>query len=173
MGDAHIVQGLIAHIGGYGGDPVHHIHPLGHMAKGGVLSVQMGRVRMHNEELGARRIGMGGTGHGDDTAGMTQRVVKPVAGKLTPDGIAGTADAGTHRIAALDHEARDDTVEDEPIIKAGLGQRGKILHRIGGVVFIQLDFDHAALFHFNGCNHAVLLRRRGIGLRQYFSCVLL
>ena len=44
----------------------------------------------------------------------------PLLAELTADGIAGAAHAGAVGAAALDHEAGDDPVEDQAVIKAGL-----------------------------------------------------
>jgi len=40
---------------------------------------------------------------------------------------AGAATAGTGRVTALDHEARDDAVEDDVVVLAGAGELGKVL----------------------------------------------
>ena len=55
----------------------------------------------------------------------------------------------TQRVSALDHKARDDTVEDRTVIKPFLNQGDKIAYRIGRNVRGKLRVAHAALFHFN------------------------
>src|SRR5262249_47233635 len=73
------------------------------------------RVRAgDNEELtagGACRLGAG-LRHRDNAA----RVAR-VRGRRVDDGVAGTPRPVPVRVAALDHEARNDSVEDEPVVE--------------------------------------------------------
>lgn len=62
----------------------------------------------------------------------------------------GTAHAGAGRIAALRHEAGDDAVEHDAIVKAVLGERGDALDMAGGQVRTQLDDDVAATVEGEG-----------------------
>ena len=77
-------------------------------------------------------------------------VLDAVAGELTLDGVARAAHTGALGAAALDHKARDDPVEDQPVVKAALDQRDKIVYRVGGDLGIELGLDQPAIFHFDG-----------------------
>ena len=77
---------------------------------------------------------MHGPGHGQHAGGVLQVVLgKAVAGELAPDVIAGAAHAAAVRAPALDHEARDDPVEDQAVIKALVGQGDEVGHRVGSL----------------------------------------
>ena len=94
---------------------------------------------------------MHGPGHGQHAGGVLQVVLdKAVAGELAPDVIAGAAHAVAVGAAALDHEAGDDPVEDQAVIKALVGQGNKVVHRIGGLLRVQLSRHNPAVFHGNG-----------------------
>lgn len=56
--------------------------------------------------------------HGEYAGGVLQVVLEAVHSELTLYAVAGAAHAGAFRVAALDHEARDDAVEDGAVIKA-------------------------------------------------------
>ena len=49
---------------------------------------------------------------------MCEVVLKSVLGELTLDAVIRAAGACACRISALDHESRDDTVEDQAVIEA-------------------------------------------------------
>ena len=51
-------------------------------------------------------------------------------------------------VAALDHEAGDDPVEDQAVIEAVLHQSDEVGHGVGRDFGIQLRLDHVAVFHF-------------------------
>ena len=59
-------------------------------------------------------------------------------------GLVGAAHAGAGRVAALGHEAGDDAVEDDAVVKAVVGQLGDPLDMAGREVGPQLDDDVAA-----------------------------
>ena len=54
------------------------------------------------------------------------------------------AAAAPGRIAALGHEAGDDSVEDHPVVEAVAGEAGDALDMAGGDIGPQLDDDVAA-----------------------------
>ena len=66
------------------------------------------------------------------------------------DAVAGAAGASAVRVAALDHEAQDDPVEDEAIIEAAVGQGDEVLHALGRHFGVQLQLDDAAVLHGDG-----------------------
>src|SRR5699024_1066463 len=112
----------------------------------------MGGVLVHDEELAAGAVGVGGAGHADHTAGVLDGVSHAVGGKLALDLPAGAAGAVAQRAAALDHEPGDDAVEGQAVVKAGLDQFFKIFAGDGGGLLIELDVDDAAVFH-SDTNH--------------------
>ena len=80
---------------------------------------------------------------------MVQVILEAVCGKLAADLITGAAHAGAFRVTALNHKARDDTMEDRAVIKALLHQRNKVADRVRCNFRGQLCADYAAVFHFN------------------------
>lgn len=63
---------------------------------------------------------------------MLQVVLEAVGGKLALDGITGAAHADALGVAALDHKAGDHAVKYDPVIKALLHKRNKVVHGVGG-----------------------------------------
>ena len=116
-----------------GGDGVHHVHAGSHLAEGGVLAVQVLGVGVHDEELAARGVGGGGTRHAENAPLVLQVVLDAVEKELALDAVAGAAHAGALGAAALDHEAGDDPVEDQAVIKALVGQGDEVGHRVGSL----------------------------------------
>src|SRR5919204_2394871 len=95
---AELLQRPVAGVAVAGGDRVHHLHALDHLAEDGVLAVQPGRRHLGDEEL--RAVGVGpGVGH-RQVAGPVE-AARPA--DLVLEGVAGTAAAGAERVAALDH----------------------------------------------------------------------
>ena len=164
-----ILIGAVGTVGVGGGDFVHHIHAGGDHAEGGIVLVKEGGICMADEELAAggiigqgRHEGMTLAGHGDHAPDVGQIVVHVVVGKFALDAIVGAAHAGTGGVAALDHEALDDPVEDHAVIKAFVGQGDEVLHGVGGLVVAKFHGDDAAIGHGDGGNgvlyaHAFLL----------------
>ena len=105
---------------------------------------------MHDEELAAGAVGHHGARHTQDAALVLQLVFEAVAGELALDGIARAAHAGALGVAALDHEAGDDAVEDHAVIKALFDQGDEVVDGVGGDLRIELGADDAAVIHLNG-----------------------
>ena len=63
------------------------------------------------------------------------------------DVVAGAADAHALGVAALDHEAGDDAVEDQPIVEAGIGQGDEVAHGLGRDLRVELTLHLAAILH--------------------------
>ena len=59
---------------------------------------------------------------------MIQVVLEAVLGELALDAVARAAHACAVRVAALDHEAVNDPVEDEAVIKALFYETDKIIN---------------------------------------------
>ena len=83
---------------------------------------------------------------------MLNRVDDAVLQELTLDVPARAAHAGALGAAALDHEAGNDAVEDEAVIKAAVCQRDEVIDRLRRDIRVELGGDDAAVFHFNGHN---------------------
>lgn len=104
------------------------IHAIDDLAKDGVLAIEVRRGGQGDEELAA--VGAGpAVGHGQDAlAGVSARGVELVLELAAVDGLAARARA--RRVAALDHEARDDAVEDDVVVLVRVGQAGEVLARL-------------------------------------------
>ena len=81
---------------------------------------------------------------------MLERILRePVVPEFAFDLISGPAGAPAQRAAALDHEAGDDPVKDQAVVKALADQIFEVFHRVRRVFRQQLQFDPAAVFHFD------------------------
>ena len=101
---------------------------------------------------------------------MAQVVGKAVGGKLALDCEAGAAHAGAGRVAALDHEARDDAVEDRAVVKAVLRQLHEVGYGVGRDVGIQFEMDLVAVFHGDGdggIGHLGVVRLAELGVNDH------
>ena len=68
-----------------------------------------------------------------------------VAGRNVDGLIAGAAAPRAGRIAALDHEARDDTVEGGAVEELGLGEGDERRRRLRGLGLVERDREVAAV----------------------------
>ena len=98
-------------------DGIDDVHAFGHLAERGVLLVEVRSVHVHDEKLAAGGVRIHGAGHGQHAAGVLEVVLEAVARELALDAVARAAHAGAGRVAALDHEAGDDAVEDHAVVK--------------------------------------------------------
>ena len=124
------------------------------MAKGGVAAVQMRGILVHDEELAAGGVRVHRAGHADDAAGVLDGVGNAVLQELALDVPAGAAHAGALRVTALDHEAGNNAVEGQAVVKAVLDELLKVLAGDGGCAVVQLNVDGLAVLHGNA-NHTV------------------
>ena len=151
---------VVHHVAGSACDAVNDFHTFGYAAERCVLTVQMGCVFVHDEELAACGVGSHGTCHGQNAAGVLQVVDEAVHLKFALDGVAGTAEAFAHGVAALNHEAGDDTVENDTVVEALVDQRDEVVDGVGSDFGVQLSLADAAVFPFDGFDgicHVVFL----------------
>ena len=87
---------------------------------------------MHDEELAACGIWVHCTSHGKNSRCVCQIIFKMVLRKFTFDGVTRTAHACTVGTTALYHEATDDSVENQTVIKAVFNQADKVVYCIWG-----------------------------------------
>ena len=144
---------LVGTIDLHGGDGVDNIETGNDFAEYGVAMWQW-RVFLHDEELAAIGIGTG-IGHGHSAFDITGLVGNRVRIQFIGEFVAGTAHTGTSRIAALDHEARDDTMEDEVIVETLTSQSDEILDGVRRVGIICLKDDGAFVSYDSDCMHKV------------------
>jgi len=146
-GDLLLCLRAVAAVGLDRGDLIDHIHALRHLAEGGVLAVEELAVLMHDEELAAGGVGGLRSGHGQNAALVREVVLHAVELEFALDAVAGTAHAGAVGAAALDHEAGDDPVEDEAVVKALVRKGDEVAHALRRLFGIELGDDLAAVFH--------------------------
>jgi len=86
---------------------------------------------------------------------MLQRLLNLIFELFAVDGT--TASTGSGRIACLNHEVWDDTVEDDVIVVASLGESCKVLASFGRMVGVKLDCDdsHRCLERYICCHRYV------------------
>ena len=116
-GDDLVFDRTVAVIRRGGGNAVDGVHALGHFTECRILAVQMGRVLVHDKELGTGGVGMHGACHGEDAGRVAEVIGEAVGGEFTWNAVAGAAGAGPLRAAALDHESGNDSVKDQSVVK--------------------------------------------------------
>ena len=92
---------------------------------------------------------------------MLQRIVEAILAELAADVVARAAHTGSIRAAALDHEAVDDAVEDQAIIKALLYQADEVVYGVGSNFRIKLRFHNVTIGHGNG-NDGILCHNHNL-----------
>lgn len=108
-------------------------------AEDGMFAVQPGSRGQSDEELAAVGV-LAAVGHAEDSgARVFQRRVDLVF-KLVPVDACPSAPR-PRRVARLDHEVRDDSVEDDAVVVVSLRQRRKVLARLGRVFVVQFYRD--------------------------------
>ena len=123
------------------------------LAKGGIGAVQVRGGAHHQEELGTGGVIGLRARHGDDAGHVLDVVLlEAVFGELALDHVAGAAAAGALRVAALQHEAVDDAVENQAVIEALVHEGNKVVHGVGSLVRVQLQLNDAAVVHRDGHN---------------------
>ncbi len=107
--------GRIEDVDGFDGvallDRIHDVLPFGDFAEDGMFSVEPVGWDVGDEELAAVRSWTG-VGHGED-AGFA---VFEAGMKFVAEAVAGSAHAASCRVAALDHEVFDDSVELDAVV---------------------------------------------------------
>ena len=75
--------GLVVPVGGNVGDLIDDLNAVHNMAKGGVATVQMRGILVHDEKLAAGGVRVHRAGHADDTAGVLDGVGNAVLQELS------------------------------------------------------------------------------------------
>ena len=156
-------------------DCINNLKPFIYFSKAGMLSVEMLGIvsAVADEELRpVRALGPTGDGVAAQSGVGHREFVGSREGQLPVDlvveVVAGAAGALTERVAALDHEAGDDPVEDEAVVELGrvgatrvvlvlllaTGETGEVGDGLGGLVREQLD-DDGPVVGVQSCLHAV------------------
>src|SRR5918995_5762955 len=122
-------------------DRAHGLHPLRDRADDRVVRREPCVRCGYDEELApgaSRRLGAR-LRHRDDALRVPR-----VAGRWVDGRIAGAARPGAGRVAALDHEARNDAVEGRVVVEAGLGKRDERRRRLRRERRVERDREVAA-----------------------------
>src|SRR5262252_1270755 len=106
-------------------DFLHDIHSFDYLPEHSMLSIQVRSGRQRDEKLAAVRVWAGVRHREDSLRGVFQLGMKLVR-KLIP----GSATSGAGWIAALNHEAVDDSMEDNAIVEFLLCKLHEILNRL-------------------------------------------
>lgn len=102
-----------------------HIQTINHLTKDGVLAIQMGSSSKRDKEL-ATICSWTTVGHRHDTRTcVKERIVELILELASPDGF--TTATSASRVAALEHETRDDPVEDDTVEFAGVRKASEVL----------------------------------------------
>ena len=136
------------------GDRVDHVRAGHDLAEDGVTpALRRGggvveEVVVHHvdEELRRGGVRIHRAGHGDRVA----VVLKTVGGLVLDRRVRFLLVHAREETAALDHEARDDAVEDGAVIEALARQGDKVADGVRRNLGVQLGADDAAVFHFDG-----------------------
>src|ERR1022692_4651402 len=110
--DDHVVDRTVVPARRRLADLVHHVAALNDLAEDGVPAVEVGGGHGGDEEL--RPVGPGTrVRHGQQVGPVEGEIRVELVGEL----VAGTAGTCSERVTALDHEVRDDPVEDRPVVE--------------------------------------------------------
>jgi len=123
--DHDVLHRFVAGTGLHAAKPVDNIQALHDLTKHSVLAVEVWGWAQSDEELASVRA-RAGVGHAERAfAVVFERRHELVLELGAVDG--STTGSSTGRITTLDHEARDDAVEDDVVVFAGGCQSGKVL----------------------------------------------
>ncbi len=131
---------------------IERVHAADNLAEDGVLTVQMRRRTIRNEEL--RAISVGARVRHRQDAGPI--MLEGQRARLVPECIAGATATCAGGITSLHHETMNDAMEGRIIVKAVARQKHEIVDGNGCLGREQFDLDIAS-----GCmqDRRVLLRR--------------
>lgn len=135
------------------------IQPLCHITKYCVAAVQIAAVLMNDEKLGAGTVVVFGAGHGDSATSVGQLVLHAVGAEFPLDACAAAAGSIPIGVTSLDHEAIDNPVEGQSVVKALLCQENKIFNGLRGCRSIQRKGDSSIICYvYDGGVIAWLIR---------------
>jgi hypothetical protein len=121
-----------------------------------VLAIEPGRrLRRDDEELAAVRV----------RAGVRHRqraALDPVLVELVFELVARAAPAGALRTATLDHEVRDDAVEDEAVVEAVAGELREVVDGLRRLVREELELDRSFSGVQRGFGHGGTVTNRAL-----------
>ena len=128
------------------GDLIDDVHTFGDASEGGVVAVEEEVIRVADEELATRGIGIHRPGHRDDAALMGEGVIDPIGPEFAFDGVARSSGAVAARASALDHETFDDAVEGQSVIETLGNEGGEIIRGYRRRFAVEFDLDVAVVF---------------------------
>src|SRR5436190_7277227 len=137
--DRYRLARLVARVGVDRGDRIDDVHPIRDPAEDSVLAVEPGGgLGGDDEELAPVRV-RAGVGHRQGAS------LDLVVVELILERVARAAGPGAGWVAALDHEVRDDAVEDHAVVEAVAGELAEVLDGLGRVVIEELNRDRAVI----------------------------
>ena len=121
-GDNDVLERAVPRVGGDSGDRVDDLARVlvGDGSENGVLALQPLRGHGGDEELrsvGALAQAASGVGHGQNVGDREGQG----GVDLVVEDVSGASGAGAQRVPALNHETRDDPVEDNTVVQGGVG----------------------------------------------------
>ena len=135
--DFHILIGPVAErVRFHLADGLDDVHAFDYLAEYRVMAVEPLGLRQRDEELRAAGV-RACIRHREDALAAVPKIRMELVGNR----IAGAAGAVAFRAAALDHEAIDDAMEDQAVVKAFLDQHDEIARGLRRLVLKQLDVE--------------------------------
>lgn len=141
-----LFQRVVAPVSGQIDNRLDDVHSLDHLTINGVLSVEVGRGLVHQEELASGRIGVAGPSRAQDSGSVGDLV------ELSLESVGRAAGSVEFsrlipgvRVATLNHEARDHAVEPGPIVKALPSEILEVFDVSGGDIGKELEPDDAVV----------------------------
>ena len=128
-------------------DCIDNFHSGDHTAERRILTIQMGRFLVHDEELRTGAVVRLRARHGQNTALVRNIIGKAVCRKFALNLFLRTAHAVAHRIAALNHETLDDAVKSQTIIEALIHQLHEVCNGDRRGISVQLSSDRAIVLN--------------------------
>ena len=145
------LQGLIGPVGRNACDTVENVETVRKLTESRVITVKVRSVLVHDEELRTCGVGVHGTSHGNHASGVLQGILYAVGSKFALNLIAGTAHTCSCGVAALNHKACDNSVENKSVIEAFVCKLCEVCNGDGRNFGVKFKSHGAAVFHFNDC----------------------
>jgi len=138
LGHHHIFSGLVAGLGGNGGDGTNHVHAFGNLAEDSVAAIQTVLGAIADVELGRGAVGALASGHAHGPIEVAE-----VLAYLQLDSLSRSASACSLGTAGLHDKAFYHSMEYQPVVEVAFSQLDEVGGSNGGLVLMELELDGA------------------------------
>lgn len=143
--DHNILVRLVVTIFGRRSNFVDNLHSRNDFAESGIIAIEESIVFIANEELAACAVRILGPRHRNHPSFMREIIFDAVTFKFAFDRIIRSARANTIGIAALNHKAFNNPMENQAIVKALVDQIDEISASVRRIFVVQFKLDIAEI----------------------------